>query len=113
MIFFIEGIVTIFVGILSYFLLPDRPEKARWLTEHEKHLVAFKIKSETPELTVFIERTKWQAARSGLLNINAVIIGCIFMITASLVQGFSVFYPTIISRLFSSPFTIRLLISSL
>ncbi|MCC7084370.1 MAG: MFS transporter [Pirellulales bacterium] len=35
-IFIIEGILPIFAGITTLFFLPDRPEKAKWLTPQEK-----------------------------------------------------------------------------
>lgn len=30
------GIITMGLGVISYFLLADRPETARWLTDEEK-----------------------------------------------------------------------------
>jgi sugar phosphate permease len=46
LIFVIEGIVTVFVGLVGLFLLTDRPETARWLTQEEKDLAVARLKSE-------------------------------------------------------------------
>lgn len=35
-IFLIEGIITCGLGIISFFILTDRPSTARWLNEEEK-----------------------------------------------------------------------------
>ena len=92
MIFIVEGLVTIFISVLGYLFLPDRPEKARWLNSREKALCAFRIKSETPDIIQYIEKTKWKIAKHGILSFNAWFIGGFFGLTASLVQGFSVFF---------------------
>ena len=38
-IFILEGIVTILIGILAFFLIADFPEQASWLTEEERSRV--------------------------------------------------------------------------
>lgn len=38
--FLVEGLPSIVVGIAVYFVLPNRPETANWLSTHEKQLIA-------------------------------------------------------------------------
>lgn len=38
-VFILEGIATILIGIVSYFLVSDFPEDAKWLTEDERTFV--------------------------------------------------------------------------
>ena len=38
-IFILEGITTILIGCISYFLIPDFPEDAKWLSPEEKDFV--------------------------------------------------------------------------
>ncbi|MFM0015354.1 MFS transporter [Paraburkholderia sediminicola] len=38
--FLIEGLPSIVVGIAVYFVLPNRPETTKWLSTHEKQLIA-------------------------------------------------------------------------
>ena len=38
-IFILEGIVTILIGIASYFLVADFPAQARWLNEREREFI--------------------------------------------------------------------------
>ena len=35
-----QGIPTIVLGVISFFLLPDRPESTKYLTKEERHLAA-------------------------------------------------------------------------
>lgn len=37
--FILEGIATIVIGAFAYFLVPDFPEEAKWLTEDERSWV--------------------------------------------------------------------------
>lgn len=36
----VQGLPTVFLGILSFFFLPDRPESTKYLTKEEKKLSA-------------------------------------------------------------------------
>ncbi|OWT56741.1 MFS transporter [Candidimonas nitroreducens] len=42
----IEGIPAIVLGFACYYLLADKPEEAKWLTDREKHLVSVAIARE-------------------------------------------------------------------
>lgn len=45
-IFILEGIVTIIIGLASFFLVTDFPRDVQWLTETEKEFVIAKTKSD-------------------------------------------------------------------
>ncbi|OZJ02182.1 hypothetical protein BZG36_04322 [Bifiguratus adelaidae] len=44
--FVIFGVATVLGGIVVYIVLPDSPEKAKWLTEEEKALARYRVESE-------------------------------------------------------------------
>ena len=45
--FIIEGIPSVLLGIVSWFYLTDRPEKANWLTPEQKAWLSAKLEAET------------------------------------------------------------------
>ena len=45
--FIIEGIPSVLLGIVTWFYLTDRPEKADWLTAEQKAWLAAKLQAET------------------------------------------------------------------
>ncbi|KAI0469648.1 MFS general substrate transporter [Xylariaceae sp. FL0804] len=49
--FMVEGLVTIVVGVAIWFLLPDFPETARWLTDKEKAFIQARLPSNAPRST--------------------------------------------------------------
>lgn len=44
--FILEGLPAVFMGILTFFMLTDRPEKAKWLTPTEKDWLIAELKRE-------------------------------------------------------------------
>lgn len=44
-IFILEGILTVLIGFVSFFLLTDFPREAKWLTSQEKKFVLAKTKT--------------------------------------------------------------------
>ena len=42
-IFILEGILTILIGIAAFFLVPDFPQQARWLTHEERTFVMARV----------------------------------------------------------------------
>ncbi|KAJ5639955.1 uncharacterized protein N7484_007817 [Penicillium longicatenatum] len=46
--FLTEGIATVLFGVVIWFLLPDFPETAKWLTEREKKFIQARLPSNSP-----------------------------------------------------------------
>ncbi|KAJ5408582.1 hypothetical protein N7509_002465 [Penicillium cosmopolitanum] len=47
--FIIEGALTVFVALLSIFIIPDLPRTTSWLTEEEKELAAWRLEADIGE----------------------------------------------------------------
>lgn len=41
--FIIEGAVSILVGLIAFFTLPDWPENTRWLSEEEREMAQYRV----------------------------------------------------------------------
>src|ERR1700675_2993504 len=62
--FIIEGVPSILLGIVTWFYLTDRPEKADWLTAEQKAWLAAKLQAETPHKQAASRLTLGQALSS-------------------------------------------------
>jgi MFS transporter, ACS family, tartrate transporter len=62
--FVIEGIPSVLLGIVSWFYLIDRPEKAGWLTAEQKTWLAAKLKAENAAKQAATHLTLGQALTS-------------------------------------------------
>ncbi|KAL6234362.1 hypothetical protein BDW75DRAFT_231209 [Aspergillus navahoensis] len=108
MIFAIEGLITIGIGLLAFLTVTDRPETARWLNEDEKALAIARLKSErlsvsqdTPDS---IDRAK---TLRGIFCPVTLATGIIFLLDNITVQGLAFFTPTIVRTIYPDASVIR------
>ncbi|RCI15863.1 hypothetical protein L249_2548 [Ophiocordyceps polyrhachis-furcata BCC 54312] len=101
MIFAIEGIVTISLGIVALFTLTDRPDTARWLTAEEKRLASARIQSErlTANAAVLDKMDKTKLLR-GLTCPVTLSTSFVFFLNNVTVQGLAFFAPTIVKTIY-------------
>jgi len=92
-IFIIEGIATVVIGFLAFFMIPDFPHTAKWLSEDEKRFMQARLidqsdmKTESTlgsELGIYF--SSWRSYIAGLLYLGCNIVG----------YSVSYFLPTII-----------------
>ncbi|RGB40947.1 major facilitator superfamily domain-containing protein [Rhizophagus diaphanus] len=94
-IFIIEGLMTVIVSIISYFLLSNYPEKTKWLRDEERKYV--------------VERLKYDAGKAHVAHFNKkqiyaaltdwkVYLAMLHLSASSIVfYSFSLFIPTIVN----------------
>ncbi|KAK1251486.1 hypothetical protein MKX07_006965 [Trichoderma sp. CBMAI-0711] len=107
MIFVVEGIITIGLGIVGFFTLTDRPETARWLSQAERDLAVARVKSERVGVTSFLDSMDSTKIRRGILNPVTLSTAFIFLLNNITVQGLAFFAPTIVATLFRGTTTIH------
>lgn len=100
LIFIIEGFITVTIGVASLFLLTDRPETARWLSQAEKDLAVARVKSERIAVTQTLDRPDAKKLWSGLSNPVTIVTGLIMLLETVTVQGLTFFAPTIIRSIY-------------
>ncbi|KGO74106.1 Major facilitator superfamily domain, general substrate transporter [Penicillium italicum] len=100
MIFAIEGIVTIGLGIIGFFTLTDRPETAKWLSQEEKDLAIARVKSERVGATEVLDKLDVTKTLRGIFSPVTIITGIIFMLSNITVQGLGFFAPTIVKTIY-------------
>ncbi|KAL5322196.1 hypothetical protein ACEPPN_010166 [Leptodophora sp. 'Broadleaf-Isolate-01'] len=95
-IFIIEGLITIVVGVLAYFVIVDSPEKARFVTEEDKAEIRRRIAHDANELAdEFDMRYVRDALRDWKIWAHCLCTIGIF----TPVYSFSFFLPTIIRNM--------------
>ncbi|EMS24265.1 hypothetical protein NBRC10512_000898 [Rhodotorula toruloides] len=107
MIFLIEGIISMGIAIISWFVLADRPEVCGWLTAEEKALAEARIKIDNVGSTVVVDKIHWKAVWAGILNPVTIASSIIFLFDNTVVQGVGFYLPTIIKSIYPTSSTIR------
>jgi MFS transporter, ACS family, tartrate transporter len=90
-----EAVPTVVIGVLTFFVLTDRPEQAKFLTAEERNWLVAKIAAERRATEAVRKFTLWQA----LYNPKVLLLALNYLgiVTASL--GMLIFVPQIIKSL--------------
>jgi ACS family tartrate transporter-like MFS transporter len=62
--FFLEGVPAVLLGIATLFVLPDRPNEARWLRANERDWLSAQLAEERQAKTDAAQVSTWRALRS-------------------------------------------------
>jgi ACS family tartrate transporter-like MFS transporter len=93
-----EAVPTVAIGIITYFVLTDRPEQAKFLNPEERDWLVARIASERRATEAVRKFTLWQALYNPKVLLLA--LNYIGIVTASL--GMLIFIPQIIKSLGAS-----------
>ncbi|KAH8894776.1 MFS general substrate transporter [Thozetella sp. PMI_491] len=105
-IFILEGIATVVVAIVAFFVLHDFPETARFLTEEERAFVVFRLKYQgqatgegsrppVPQAEEF----RWKYVRDAFTDVQIWVNIFVYWGIVCPLYGISLFLPTIINNL--------------
>jgi MFS transporter, ACS family, tartrate transporter len=90
-----EAIPTVVIGVLTYFVLTDRPEQAKFLTAEERNWLVTRIAAERRATEAVRKFTLWEALYNPKVLLLA--LNYIGIVTASL--GMLIFIPQMIKSL--------------
>ena len=96
-IFFFEGLFTLLVSSVAFFILPSRPDECKFLTPRDRYIALERMNREHKESAD--EKTRAHHVRRAILNINNIICALAFFFINVSVQSFSLFLPSILSAL--------------
>lgn len=91
--FIIEGTMTIGLGLVAGFILPDYPATTRWLTEEERAFASWRLLEDINESDNAQATTIWAGVKLALKDYR-VYIFVIFQHLSLLSQTFQYFFPS-------------------
>ncbi|MCZ4551478.1 MFS transporter [Gordonia rubripertincta] len=97
--FVVEGVLTVLIGVMIFFLLPDRPAKAKWLTMEEKSYVSDILGAEA---TNQVNHGAMTGMREALTNGRTWALAVAFFAIVFGLYPIAFFLPTMIENLSSS-----------
>jgi len=92
--FYIEGAITIFVGLQTLWLLPDHPHNTWWFSPEEQRLARVRLAEDTGEADEDGADTAWRGLKLALQD-PKVYMFAIYDFCAILGLGFVNFFPTL------------------
>lgn len=93
--FYLEGIPTVILGIVTICILPNRPSEAKWLTAEEKSWLEEQIQNEHAGIASKHQHSLWSSLTGGTVWLLAVI----YLSKTMAVYGVGFFAPTLIKGL--------------
>ncbi|KAF2120292.1 major facilitator superfamily domain-containing protein [Lophiotrema nucula] len=94
-IFIVEGLLTFAIGVLSFFVLPNSIESARFLTPEQKTLGRLRLE----DANFAHEKFDWAEVKRGVFNLQVWFSACAYFAILSGLYSFGLFLPTIINSL--------------
>ena len=94
-IFILEGILTCVVAVFFFFLLPDFPEQAKWLTEEERAYVAHRLQADQGK-SALERRITARDVRNVFKDFKIFLGGFMYFGMIVPAYGYAYFAPTII-----------------
>lgn len=101
-IFILEGLVPVAVSFLLYFLLPDRPETAKFLTKEEREFVINRIALQTGSgqgRVTSADKISWQLIKDGFKDWKVWMAIVPFWACSIGTYGFTATVPTVLKEM--------------
>jgi hypothetical protein len=101
-IFIIEGLLTVAVGILSYFLLPNSIETSHFLKPEEKAFARQRLHQDKPALGLDrgeVDSFRWAEVRRGIFSLQLWLSASAYFAILAGLYSFGLFLPSIIKGL--------------
>ncbi|BGP16971.1 hypothetical protein JCM10213v2_004980 [Rhodosporidiobolus nylandii] len=106
-IFFVEGIISMGIAVICWFLMPNTPSACKWLSEDEKALAEVRIRSENAGQTQVVDSMHKKALWQGIFNPTTLVVSLVFLLNNTVVQGVGFFLPTIIRTIYPGLTTVQ------
>ncbi|KAL5530811.1 hypothetical protein ACEPAF_7069 [Sanghuangporus sanghuang] len=97
-IFILEGIFTILIGLISFFITPSTPQDVRWLTKREKDIIMKRLVLDRP-MTSFSDVFSWSQVLTAITSPHVFIVFCMMFLNGTALFGLALFLPTIVNQL--------------
>ncbi|KAJ6457051.1 major facilitator superfamily domain-containing protein [Mycena vitilis] len=98
-IFIIEGAITVVVGLVSFLLMPDSPDHARFLNAEEKAYVKAKLKEDGAIQDEAADSFSWGEVIKAFTSIHVLLVGVIFFFSGVVLYSLAYFTPSIVQSL--------------
>ncbi|EUC51362.1 hypothetical protein COCMIDRAFT_79405 [Bipolaris oryzae ATCC 44560] len=96
--FLVEGLPTVVMSVVTWFFLPDSPEKARFLTEEEKAVAKARGVAQAGTGTR-IGSIEWKEMLEAVLDLKSWVLGIMYFSGNVAFSSLPVFLPTILTEM--------------
>ncbi|KAF9447485.1 MFS general substrate transporter [Macrolepiota fuliginosa MF-IS2] len=110
-IFILEGLFSVIIGLISFFIVPSTPADCKFLTPTEKELIQTRLEHDRPSVTpgVASDKFSFREILRSLTSIHVIILFIVLFLVGTTLYGLALFLPSIVNQLGFSPVRSQLL----
>ncbi|CAL1707482.1 unnamed protein product [Somion occarium] len=97
-IFILEGLFTVLVGLVSFFLVPSTPQDSKFLTQKQKNIIAQRLARDRPVIGI-IEAFSIKEIFRSLCSPHVMMVFIMFFGNGATLYGLALFLPSIVNQL--------------
>ncbi|CAL1707479.1 unnamed protein product [Somion occarium] len=101
-IFILEGLFTVLVGVVAFFLVPSTLQDSKFLTQRQKDIIMVRLARDRPAVNVVEEFSVKEIMRS-LRSPHVILLFIQLFCTGTTLYGLALFLPSIVNQLGFSP----------
>ena len=96
--FLLEGMPAVFLGIAAYFLLPDRPANAKWLTAGEKTQLQERLDLEQAVQPKTVQPKQSSSVWKAIAHKDVIALGVVYFCLVATVNTLGIWSPLIVKE---------------
>ncbi|KAF9447487.1 MFS general substrate transporter [Macrolepiota fuliginosa MF-IS2] len=110
-IFILEGLFSVVMGFISFFLVPSTPADCKFLTPTERLLIQARLEHDRPSVTPDVPSDKfsYREILRSLTSIHVIILFIVLFFAGTGLYGSALFLPSVVNQLGFSPIQSQLL----
>ncbi|KDR77102.1 hypothetical protein GALMADRAFT_428725 [Galerina marginata CBS 339.88] len=101
-IFILEGLFSILVGLISFFLVPATPKQSRFLSDEQKEIITQRLVRDRPFVNP-LDTFKISHVISAMKSPHVILVFIIYFMGGTNLYGLALFLPSIVNQLGFSP----------
>jgi MFS family permease len=107
-IFILEGLFSVLVGLVGFFVTPSTPRDVKLLSEKEKDLVMARLEADRPSINP-ADKFSFKYVLQSLTSVHVILTFCIFFMMGTTLYGIALFLPSIVKQFGYGPNKTQLL----
>ncbi|KAF8815171.1 MFS general substrate transporter [Phlegmacium glaucopus] len=104
----LEGLFSVVIGLIAFFVVPSTPRDSKFLTEHQKDIIMNRLERDRPSMKQIHIFSLKEVLRS-LTSPHVIMVFIMFFFAGAMLLGLAFFLPSIVLQLGFSPEKTQLL----
>jgi len=97
-IFILEGLFSVLIGLIGFFVVPSTPRDSKFLTEDQKDIIMMRLERDRPSIRP-VDRFSFKEVLRSASSPQVIMVFIMFFMVGTTLYGLALFLPSIVSQL--------------